>query len=102
MKNQPLCFSCKFGLCVKQSERAVVLNSGAEPAEPKNEWEESIVKKEPAQSEITSEGFVSICMWPIMKKYGEQIIQFEEVKECNRYEKNSSQKKDLTSDDSAV
>jgi len=106
MSKRSLCFTCKFGLCVRQSEKAIIITDGDEPAEPKNEWESEKSKSSPGHAEIQSEGYVSLCYWKpeFLKTSKETVIhpvQFELVHECNRYEKNSP-KKDLPKDDSEL
>ena len=104
MKDKSLCWTCKFGLCVRQSEKAVIVSSGEEP---ENEWDAEKIKSPPSHAEISSEGYVSLCYWrPTFMNLGKDStvhpIQFEEVHECNRYEKNSLSKKPLTDDETEV
>lgn len=107
MKDKSLCWTCKFGLCVRQSEKAVLISGGEEPSEPADSWQDEKPKSPPGQAEIHSEGYVSLCYWrPTFLNIGKDTpvhpVQFEEVHECNRYEKLSLPKKPLTGDETEV
>lgn len=92
---RPLCFTCKHGLCVRQTEKATILLSDSDD-EDKDEWEDKdTIKPEPKQTEIRNEGYTVICFWNPVKNPEIEPVQFSEVLECNRYEKNSS-KNNLT------
>jgi len=99
---KPLCWTCKFGLCVRQTDKATIFLP--DESEDKKEWEEDTdeaVVPEVKPTEIKNDGYTVICFWNPTKSKSMEPVQFAEVTECNRYEKDST-KKDLTGGDSVV
>ena len=85
---KPLCWDCKFGMCIRQIEKAVIVahHHGDDAVEPQEDWKE---RKPPEvkESVIKSDSYVTLCYWSYNKNGDSMPTQLEDVKECNRYEK---------------
>jgi hypothetical protein len=93
---KPLCWSCKHGICVKQTSFDLVPQMPEMPS-PETTIEEPWQKgeqesKDPAKNfiEVTVTKYMTVCYWCPAKAGAKGIpIQFDLVTECSRYEKNS-------------
>jgi hypothetical protein len=94
----PLCWTCKHGICVKQTSAELIppmpTMAGHEEA-PQEPWQKSDAAEANKDNdkqlmEVTYTKFVTICYWKPTKTSMAVPTQFDFISECSRYEKKSS------------
>lgn len=92
-EKKSLCFTCKFGLCVKQKDIShLIPNITADEDEPAEPWED---KGEQGGHTIKHDGTFAVCFWPVQILKQEIPVQVGLVEECNRYQEETSPKKEV-------